>query len=212
MQSWHDGYGDDTPTSGHIDDGFGEETPAQIVDRYRKWCHTVAGALVNASDALYDDLVQEAMISIWRTAKDKGDVGAVYFTKAARYRMFSVLQGRPLIGGDSTPGAKYRPTTVGVDWHAVENDAEDDSTWALLLEAADLLDAVDWAYHVGEITAVLNTLRPDHRRFVEAKYWHGMRDVEIAALMEVDRKLLNTWWRRDIKPVLQRELAHLGAP
>lgn len=181
-----------------------------MVARFQHWSHMVAGSMTDPNGLLYDDLVQEGLIEIWRTAEKIEDPSAVYLTKAARYRMQDVVTGnRPMTGGDSAPGPKYRPVTTAVDWAEV---GDDDPNWAYLLEAADLLDAVDWAYHEGDILRALDTLRPDYRQYVVLKYWHGLRDVEIEQHMGVSRKVIGTWWSRSIKPALQRELAHLGAP
>lgn len=184
-----------------IDDGWGDETPEQTALRFLHWSHWHAGQLVPATDALYDDLVQEALITAWRTAEEKGIRNAVYVTTAARYRQQGVAAGRPMTGGDSTPGPKSRPAEQRVDTY--------DDLDPALLAAPELLDTVEWAYHRGEILAVLDGMDPRHRRYVWAKFFEGKRDFEIAAEMAVDKRLLNTWWRRTIRPRLAAELEHL---
>lgn len=190
-----------------IDDGYGDETPEQTALRFLRWSHDAASKMTHADSLIYDDLVQEAMISIWRTAETKHIRNAVYLTKTARYRMVDVASGeRPMTGGDSTPGPRYRPKETSVDWEEISADP---GPLEALLEAADLLDAVELAYHHGEICEALDGLREDHRRYVVERFWHGKRDVEIAAEMEVDKRLLNLWWRRTIRPALAERLQHL---
>lgn len=201
---------EDYPPSGRIDDGFGDETSAEVAMRFSSWSHAVAGTMVNASSALYDDLVQESLIEVWRTVEKTGVTNAVYLTKSARFRMMQVVSGKPMIGGDSTPGPKSRPTTVGVDWDAIESDPEERSSWMNLLAAADMVDAVDWAYHQGEIAAALDALKPTHRTYVYRKYWLGWKDTEIAKEMGVDRRRVVDWWANTIKPSLRKTLAHMG--
>ena len=186
-------------------------SPTDVPARYAAWSHAVAGSMTNASSLLYDDLVQESMIEVWQIAEKKGanGAGATYLTRAAKHRMVDVLLGkRPMTGSDSSPGPKYRPTAVGVDWSAVEQE-DDGSDWADLLEAPDRIDSQDWVYHGEDFREALDELRPDHRDFVVRKFWQGKTNTEIAAEMGVDKRLLTTWWRRTIKPALQGRLAHL---
>jgi DNA-directed RNA polymerase specialized sigma24 family protein len=180
-------------------------TETQVVADFEKWAHHRAGQMVTRDHHLYDDLVQEALIEIWRVHKAKGDPSAVLLAQKARYRMLNIVTGdRPMVGGDSTPGPKSRPTTTNVDWaNADEVGLEH------LLAAPDALEAVDWAYHEGELQAALSALTPEQREYVTLRFWGGLRDVDIEAQTGIGRKVLGNRWTRSIKPILQRELAHL---
>lgn len=194
-----------------VDDGYGDSvSPAEAVERFHRWTHYVASRLVDGrskTHPAYDDMVQEAKIEVWRTIQDKPHVPATYVAKAARSRMREVLTGaRPLTGGDSKPGPKYRPTTECVDWQD-EGAAE---PVLHLLAAPDLLDAVELAYHRGELLHALGQLQPRDREYVVLRFWSGMTDTEIAARQGVSNKLLHDRWRRAILPRLQKSLAHLA--
>jgi DNA-directed RNA polymerase specialized sigma24 family protein len=190
-----------------LDDGWGDETPEQTALRFEHWAHDRAGRMVAPSSQIYDDLVQEALIAAWRTAAEKGIRNATYITKAARHRMLDVVTGKQMTGGDPTPGPRYRPKEVVLDWQEISAEP---GPMDALLEAADLLGAVEWAYHRGEIGAALSALSPTHRAYVVERFWYGKRDMEIAAEWGVDRRLLNTWWRRTIRPALAESLRHLA--
>lgn len=193
-----------------IHDGFGNEiSESELVANYRKWSHAVAGTMVNASSSLYDDLVQESMIEVWKIGLKKPEgVSATYVTKSARYRMLQVVTGKPMTGGDSTPGPKSRPKELILDWQDVAGHEED---WGLegLLAASDVLSAVDLAYHQGQILQCLNSLPEQDRRYVYQRFWEGKTDTEIAAEGGLSNKALGTRWTRNIKPRLVEALAHL---
>jgi len=199
---------------GEISDGFGDDlTNAEVVANFRRWSYAVAGKTYGSSSTIdVDDLAQESMIAMWRVLEKKGGkaaVSATYLTQTGSMRMLAVQQGVPMTGGDSTPGPKYRPTGVVVDWNAVVSGDED---WGFehLLEAADLLHSVDLAYHAGEIAECLNALAPADRAYVHARFWQGKTDTEIAAERGVSNKMLGTRWKRTIRPVLAERLAHLA--
>jgi DNA-directed RNA polymerase specialized sigma24 family protein len=191
-----------------IDDAFGEETDEQVIARFEHWAHAEAGRRTKVWGPEYDDYVQEARIAIWRALEtNQGAPNAVYLTARARGRLLSLTAGKPFVG-QVEPGTRhYRPQTFGVDWD-VEGD---DGVFSDLLEGPDLLSGVDWAYHHGELAEAINSLKPEHRRYVVARFWEGKADVEIAAELGVDRKVLWGWWNRQIKPVLAEHLAALAS-
>lgn len=194
-----------------LQDGFGDDlTVDEQVANYRKWSHFMAGKFVNASSLTYDDLVQESMIEIWKVLKKKDqDVPATYLTKAAKYKMISIVQGKPMTGGDSTPGPKSRPKELNVDWQ--EEPDEGQWSWTSLLAAPDLLSAVELAYHEGEILKALNELEPRDRQYVYSRFWEGKTDTEIAAELEVSNKYLGGRWKKQVRPKLLASLSHLAA-
>lgn len=194
-----------------LNDGYGDDASIpEVVSRFRKWSHTIAGDYTAPSGMVYDDLVQEALIAIWRSLEKKGgkaNVSATYLTQVARYRMQKVVTGKQMYGGDPKPGPRSRPQTYGVDWEEAE-DAGDPIT--RLLEAADVLSAVEWAYHHGEIAKALGALPAAHQEYVVERFWRGKTDTEIAEERGVSNKLIGQWWRRSIRPRLRHELAHLA--
>lgn len=195
-----------------LHDGYGDEVTAdELVANYWKWAHKVAGGIVPFDSLTYDDLVQEALIDVWKTAERKPEgVPASYLTKSMRFRMVSVVRGKPMTGGDSTPGPKSRPKETAVDWQDVTASDGEDYGLQHLLEATDVLSAVDWAYHHGEILQHLNALPPEDRAYVHQRFWEGKTDTEIAAERGVSNKYLHTRWNRTVKPKLAASLAHLA--
>ena len=200
--------------SGEVSDGYGSDlTNAEAVERFWRWSYTVARDFATPAHLDIDDLAQESLIAMWRVLEKRGGrahVAAPYLTLTGRMAMLGVAQGSPLTGGDSTPGPKSRPSTVGVDWGSAAAGDGDGYGLGRLLEAADLLDAVDWAYHHGEILDCLHGLTLDDRTYVYSRFWQGKTDTEIAAERGVSNKMLGNRWKRTIRPALAERLSHLA--
>lgn len=198
-------------SDGELDQGYGDTDIADIVARYERWSHATAGATlggVGTMHPLYDDLRQEGMIAIWRALRERGRRAdnAVYLTKVARSRMRDIAwSGRPMTGGDSTPGPKSRPATFAVDFEAL---ADEDPLMSLL-EAVDALSAVEWAYHHGEIAQALNGLSEADRDYVVRRFWGGWTDTEVAALRGTSNKVVQQDWARRIRPRIAESLRRL---
>lgn len=196
-----------------ISDGFGDElTNEEVVHNFRLWTYKVANSFHQTGLVDADDLAQEGLIAMWRALEKKGGkahVSATYLTQTGRFAMIKIVEGKPLTGGDTTPGPRYRPSTVGVDWSDVAAHGEDYG-FERLLTADDLLSAVDWAYHHGEIVECLNSLSPQDRAYVYSRFWQGKTDTEIAAERGVSNKMLGGRWAKTIRPVLVKALAHLA--
>lgn len=195
---YNDGYGDDLP-----DD--------EVVERYWRWAHSVTGKLTNPHGPLYDDLVQEALIEIWRILRVKGgkaNVSANYLTMGAKHRLLDVAQGKPMFGGDRRPGPRSEP--AGSLLSPLEAYPEDADVFEDV-DFAQYLDAVALAYHEGEIQQAISSLPPAHRAYVEMRFWGGMTDTEIASLTGATNKALGNSWRRAIKPALSASLDHLAS-
>jgi RNA polymerase sigma factor (sigma-70 family) len=205
-----------------VNDGYGDNLPDhEVIARFEKWAHSVAGNLTNPYRPLYDDVVQEALVEAWRILAVKGGkaaVSATYLTMNMRRRMRDVANGRPMYGGDRRPGPRTEPpATVSLDALAAGRDRDEDvdltelrDGYAHLLHAADLVESVQLAYHDGDIGRALAELSPADRRYVTLRFWQGMSDVEIAALLGADKRNVGQSWHRRIKPRLREQLAHLA--
>lgn len=188
-----------------LSDGFGDLSEAEIVANYERWAHKVANSKREPYHPLHDDLVQEALAEIWAVLRRKGTgVSATYLATAGKHRMDDVLDGRPMRGNPTEGGQTYRPKTVPAE---VLAEAAPD-LWEQLI-AVDALDAVELAYHKGQIVAALSDLKPQYRSYVAMRFWGGMRDVDIAVEMGTTNKVVGTWWSRSIRPVLRERLEHL---
>lgn len=191
-----------------LSDGFGDLTEAEIVGNYERWAHKVANSQAPQYSPLHDDLVQEALLEIWRVLQRKGtDVSATYLATAGKHRMLDVIQGRSPMRGSEGTGQTYRPKNV-LPSDVFAEAAPD--LWEQLT-AVDALAGVEMAYHHGEILAALASLKPQYRRYVALRFWGGLRDVDIAKEMGTTNKVVGTWWSRSIRPVLAERLAHLVA-
>jgi RNA polymerase sigma factor (sigma-70 family) len=198
-----------------IDDGYGNDlSNGEVVAKYWRWSHAVAGRVSNPYAPAYDDVVQESLIAIWRILEKKGgkaNVSATYLTFAARHRMVDVTMGKPMTGGNSRPGPKTEPPQtqsldVLLDMGGSEQVGFD---LEQVLAAADVLEAVSLAYHEGEIVRAIAGLNERDREYVVLRFWGGMTEMEIAARLQVDRKALASRWARTIRPVLHERLSHL---
>lgn len=181
-----------------ISDGFGDAlTTDELVENFQRYAHYWAHQTQHRP-ADHDDIAQEAMISVWKAAVRKGTGAASgYYATAAKNAAVGLASGkRRMTGYDGIPRPS-RPEEVEL-------------SPALLLEAPEILAAVEWAYHAGELAEVLSALpEPDHA-YVVMRFWYGLNDIEIAAQTGDRRGYWNDRWKRNIKPVLARQLAHLG--
>lgn len=189
------------------------ETHEEIVARYHKWTHFVAGKMTGGSGhPLYDDIVQEAKIEMFRVLEVKGadKVGATYLTRAARSRMLAALTREVFTGGDTKPGPKSRPDRLLVDWQAAEGPGVPET----LLEARDELDSASLAYHQGDLADAINALDERDRHYVVEKFWGGSTDREIEVKFGERRGTSYDRWKKRIRPALAERLAHMdiGSP
>jgi len=192
-----------------IQDGYGDMVPdEEFVERWVAHAHASADRVVRRNDPRYDDVLQEALIEVWRTAQAHPGATAPYIAKAARYHAMDIAMGtRPMLSTENTPGPKYRPETVAVDWHADRDDAFLDEP----VEPSDPLAAVEWGYHQGMLAQVLDTLRPDDREYVVRRFWLDHSVDQISQDLGIDRNKLDGAWRKRIKPRLARALELLAA-
>ena len=191
--------------SSDLSEGFGDLTESEIVANYTRWAHKVANSRREPFHPLHDDLVQEALTEIWQVLLRKGTgTSATYLAAAGRHRMDDVLDGRPMRGNPAEGGQTYRPKTVSAE--ALADAAPE--VWEQMV-AVDALDAVEMAYHHGQILAALADLKPSYRAYVVLRFWGGLRDVDIADRLGTTNKIVGTWWSRAIRPVLRERLEHL---
>lgn len=152
------------------------------------WLRAVAWE-INHDDA--DDLAQEGMIAAWRALSThdplKGPVD-YWVKKKARLRMLELTRRRDWVGAVDPSRKRYEPPTAAAEPEVMQEIAG---------TAPDTLDAIESAYHQGEIYAALNELSPADRDYVFRRFW------KMEVLPRHDR------WGR-IKPRLQEKLAHLA--
>lgn len=175
-----------------------EPTPDDSIDAFRRWAHWTAGRIINPYCGDYDDVVQEGLIEAWRVLQAKGgrdNVSATYLTQGMRRRMYDIVNGRPMYGGNRRPGPRTEPP------HVRSLDGID--------PGFDPLHAVELAYHHGEIVEALGSLTRDDCEYVLLRFWGGLTDTEIAQRRHVSNQNLWQNWHRRIRPRLQESLNHL---
>lgn len=154
-----------------------------------------------------DDLIQEGRIALWRTMiREDCPSSEAYLHAAARQRINEVATRQTWTGHTRVHG---QPTDPLRQPGKVEMEAALDA--GLVTVAADVLGAVEMAYHRGEIMKVLAELPYEYRAYVVLRFWGGYTQPEISEILHRQPNNLNRTWQEVIRPRLQRQLAHLVA-
>jgi RNA polymerase sigma factor (sigma-70 family) len=166
-------------------------TDEETLREYIGWLRKTAGNMIGFGDPGLDDLVQEGYIAMWRALKNfdrsKGSLPS-WLTAKAHWRMLEVVQ------------RTKRTIEVTLD------EAPEDQ-----LAAPDLLDAIDIAYHDGEIAQAVSELTTQQRRYVIARFWLGLSGKEMVELgvFSYDPSALWTSRKNGARWKLQNSLQHL---
>lgn len=191
-----------------ISDRFGDLTLEEVIPHYERWAHKLANDMQGVNSPDHDDLVQEARIAIWHALKKYDDTqGALptYVTRAARWRMNDAHQRQHWTGQPTKQGSKTSDrfrVDASLDWFMEEGITG-------LLEAVDLLDGVELAYHHGQIAEAINSLPDLQRRYVVLRFWGGLTGAEINARLDPPASL-EAQWRNSMRAKLRDHLLHLG--
>lgn len=159
---------------------------------YRSWLLTQAERILGShGHPDRDDLVQEGYIAMWRALDSYDETkGALagWLTYRARLRMLECVgrgqwTGKPAKHDgrhkvEREEGSQNVTRRVVLSLDAPRGDG---STLADLLDGIGYLEGTELAYHHGEIMAALAALTPAQRKYVEARFWHGMSESEIKA-------------------------------
>lgn len=196
---------------------------AEVLPEYRAWLYRTAYDLLPDDSPYVDDLAQEGGIAMWRALGTydpaKGGL-AGWLTTAARQRMRALAWGHDRwIGHEAQRGKQTVESTVSLDAILDPEAGGDDG---VLLEAAELLEGVELAYHQGEIAAALDTLSPAQRRYVVGRFWLGLDPTsrapgmkEACALVPEMKRGSSLWLgttgQRGARDRLAEALAHLAA-
>jgi RNA polymerase sigma factor (sigma-70 family) len=191
-----------------------------LIGDYRSWLLTVAGRMLgDHGHPDRDDLVQEGYIAMWRALdtydEEKGSL-AGWLTYRARMRMLECVYQKQWTGKPPLRDGRHKVETRRVDSLDREllvggNDQAQRGTLADLIAGVSHLEGAELAYHHGEILAALAALTPAQRRYVEARFWHGMTESEIKA--EVFGYDAGSLWRSQkngARLKLAETLAHLA--
>jgi RNA polymerase sigma factor (sigma-70 family) len=175
-------------------------TDDEILRDYLPWLRKVAGGMLGFDDPGLDDLVQEGYIEMWRALRrwDSGRGPLDYWLKFKSSNRMKTVSTR----------AHEKAVLASID--ALHTDHGD--TLADLLEAPDVLERIELAYHDGEIAAAIDRLTPQQRKYVLARFWLGLTGNEMVQLgvFTYDPSAL---WNSKVNGArwkLQEDLKHLA--
>lgn len=155
-----------------------------------------------ANPNIREDMLQEARIEAWSQMEKEASPALV--SHAVRQRVSRLVTQGNWTG---KPAKRDRGSKEPLD---TDRDSIDDPDWDVHVEAADVLEAVEWAYHHGEILEALRSLPERHREYVLMRFWGGMTNAEIAAHQDVRLGNISRTWNEAIKPKLAEQLEHLA--
>lgn len=144
------------------------------------------------------DYAQEAWIEIWKMLKDgklqnHPNVDAVLMMRA-NWKMNRLLRGKSL----GNPTSKRDPGST-----ATPIPVESDKTiWDKLLQS---YDALEMAYHYGEIGEAVDELSPQQKEYVHLRFWQGYTTTDLDKFY--GRHTSQIWHKA--KKKLKEDLAHL---
>lgn len=156
----------------------------------------------------FDDLVQEGRIALWEVATKRPDAPGAYFNAAAGMRISEAAArgkwtGMPSQRGKPSVDPLRRPDRDSLD--------ERDDEGHLIRDVAlpDITEALQLAYHAGELRQAIDCLPANHQRYVVLRFWYGMTHTEIAEHVGIKAGNLARTWNESIRPALAERLAHL---
>lgn len=146
----------------------------RVLAQYSRWLHWYANLVQKTwAHNEHDDLVQEGRIAMWKaiaTYDQSRGALATWLITAAKMRMKECIKRDHWTGLPTRYGHGGKVPDEGV---TVMSLMDDDLTLTEILEAADLLDAVELSYHRGEILQAIASLSENQRRYVVYRFWLG---------------------------------------
>lgn len=132
-----------------------------------------------------DDLAQEGWIAVWRALPTR-PVSVVQYDEivgwcigVARNRMRNWI--RDELAAPRRGMNREVSAGSGTD-SLIEALSESEST-----------ETVDAAYHHGELAAAFDALSPRQRQYVIARFWHGLKGVELDVALGVRKATAALW-------------------
>lgn len=207
-------------------DGFGDQlSVAELIEQHDKWLASTARFLLPANDPDVEDLEQEGRIAMWKAVgshdpsrghPERDTTGGgpltMWMRANARWRMKEVRSNRCWTGHDSST----RPTLGGhapriTSVHYLSELFDNQDAMANLLEAADLMQGVEMAYHRGEIAEAMSSLSPRQREYVYLRFWQGYNTGDLTRHFGYDPTTGMWSGKEAARGKLRRELAHLSS-
>lgn len=189
-----------------IDDGYGDTRDWEHVEeviREKERLIALQAAERHSDPNDWQDLLNEARITIWEVLNRRPDAPPAYIHAATRQRLTEVATRGVWFGMEGHRGKAIDPI------RRKDRDSFDDPDFAIEATSPDVFDAVEWGYHEGEILQAIRALPERYQRYVVLRFWGGLTPAELAPVMGVKSTNLARMWTDSIKPVLAEHLAHL---
>lgn len=202
-------------------DGFGEGDVAS----FGPWLRNLVTWMVGRAHPDWDDYVQEGFVGMYLAASKfdplSGIPRDVWLKGAARTHVRKCLSQRLWTGQPREVGRGSRSSSLrGPDGQTVSLLSfvhTDEGVWSML-EAAELVEGIELAYHRGEIFEAIASLSERQQRYVVARFWcasGGLSRIESEFMREQTgvKDPHHLWTKRGIgaRDRLRRSLAHLAA-
>lgn len=163
------------------------------------WLRRRALSLCGSTGHLrFDDAVQEGRIELWRTFQETGNTEQATARAAMRMKAVALNVGVRMTG--EAPRDRF---TAPQDNDSLDRPVGEFATLGDLIEAADSLDDVEWAYHHGEILEAFNALTPKQQQYVYARFWCGI-DMPAGSRNEGVKQA------KEQNPILRRDVLWTG--
>lgn len=187
-----------------------EEEQRELLKEWIPWLRKVATQMCRHFPQFYEDMMQEGWIAVWKAAnEDRSDKTAplnYWIKRCSMNRMKQMYNFWTAQCRDSRKNNLLDTVALWDTWGGTAHDdgrEYDDSLWAAL----DVrLDAVEWAYHEGEIAQAVDRLPRSQRQYIIRKFWYCWDPTALDIYFDNAR---STW--NKAKRNLRKELAHLGA-
>lgn len=155
----------------------------------------------STSHLRYDDAVQEGRIELWRTYRETGSTEQATARASVRMKAVALNVGVRMTG--EAPRERYTAPQESDSLDRQVSREFGHLTLGDLIEAAEALDDVEWAYHHGEILAALDALTPKQRQYVYARFWCGI-DMPAGSRNEGVKQA------KEQNPILRRDVLWTG--
>jgi DNA-directed RNA polymerase specialized sigma24 family protein len=198
-----------------LNGGFGDHLDvSEVIAAEEAWLARTSRFLVPVQDPDCEDVAQEGRIAMWKAAEkydpSKGPLD-MWLKAHARWRMKSVRGNRSWTGNDARPTLGGRESVVRSVAY-LSDLLTDDNGIVGMLEAADLLSGIEWAYHHGEIAVAMAELTPRQREYVFLRFWVGYQLPQMRDYFGYDPQGLWSSPKNGAKTRLRARLSHLVAP
>lgn len=149
-----------------------------------------------------EDLVQEALIAMWKELKkydfEKGIPVDYIMKRRCSWRMMDIVSGKPWTSSDPHyrhAGVRFNPYSVG----ELPNNSED-------LAAAQAFESVEFSAHAKDIADALRRLTDRQKEYAVVRLMYGFKQSEIIGRFGYEAHGLLT---RRHKDELRKSLSHL---